>query len=202
MPKAISIPKYRLHKGSGQALVQIGGRRHYLGKYRTPQSEEKYGRIIAELTANPHHAPAIVERSAPGDPLTVVQVCAAYPDFAVGYYQREGKATGSMPRVKACRRVLRRLYGATSAIEFGPLKLQAIQRHLADKGKSRRYVNHLTQAIRRVFKAPVVALHFVRYGSAATTHRGPAGGSLPYPADRRGPERPGVDLPLSNPSGG
>jgi len=152
MPKAVPIPKYRLHKASGQSFVQIKGRRHYLGKYGTPQSEEKYGRVIAELTANPHHAPAVVERFVPGDPLTVVQICAAYLDFAAGYYQREGKPTGSMPRVKACLRVLRRLYGATSAIEFGPMKLQAIQRHLADKGKSRRYVNHLTQAIRRIFK--------------------------------------------------
>lgn len=27
--KTVKIPKYRLHKGSGQAFVQVKGRRHY-----------------------------------------------------------------------------------------------------------------------------------------------------------------------------
>ena len=35
-------PKYRLHKGSGQALVQINGERIYLGKYGAEESKEKY----------------------------------------------------------------------------------------------------------------------------------------------------------------
>ena len=42
------IPKYRLHKGSGQALVQINGERIYLGKHGSAESKEKYQRIIAE----------------------------------------------------------------------------------------------------------------------------------------------------------
>ena len=31
MPKT-NIPSYRLHKASGQAFVELGGRRFYLGK--------------------------------------------------------------------------------------------------------------------------------------------------------------------------
>jgi len=57
-----------------------------------------------------------------------------------------------MPRVIACLKALRSLYGRTPANDFGPLKLQAIQRHLVDQGKSRHYVNHLVQAIRRIFR--------------------------------------------------
>jgi len=30
---SLRVPKYRLHKASGQALVQIDGRRIYLGKH-------------------------------------------------------------------------------------------------------------------------------------------------------------------------
>ena len=37
---ARQIPKYRHHKGSGQALVQIDGRRIYLGKFDSPESRE------------------------------------------------------------------------------------------------------------------------------------------------------------------
>ena len=44
-------PKYRLHKGSGQALVQIEGQRMYLGRYGTQESKEKYRRLVAEFLA-------------------------------------------------------------------------------------------------------------------------------------------------------
>ena len=47
-----STPKYRLHKGSGQALVQIKGERVYLGRYDSPESKEKYRRLVAEFLAS------------------------------------------------------------------------------------------------------------------------------------------------------
>ena len=45
-------PKYRLHKGSGQALVQINGERIYLGKYGSEESKEKYKRLVAEYLSS------------------------------------------------------------------------------------------------------------------------------------------------------
>jgi hypothetical protein len=45
---SIRMPKYRLHKGSGQALLQINGHRIYLGKYGTAESKQKYRRIMAQ----------------------------------------------------------------------------------------------------------------------------------------------------------
>jgi hypothetical protein len=45
---AARIPNYRLHKSSGQALVQLNGQRIYLGKYQTDESREKYRRLLAE----------------------------------------------------------------------------------------------------------------------------------------------------------
>lgn len=45
------VPKYRLHKGSGQALVQVGGRRIYLGKFGSAKNEEKYRRAIVKVLA-------------------------------------------------------------------------------------------------------------------------------------------------------
>ncbi len=44
-------PKYRRHKGSGQALVQLNGKRIYLGKYGTAESREKYRKLVAEFLA-------------------------------------------------------------------------------------------------------------------------------------------------------
>jgi hypothetical protein len=36
-------------RGSGQALVEIDGRRLYLGRQNSGESREKYRRLIAEL---------------------------------------------------------------------------------------------------------------------------------------------------------
>jgi hypothetical protein len=45
-------PKYRLHRGSGQALVQLKGERIYLGKYNSEDSKEEYRRLVAEFLAS------------------------------------------------------------------------------------------------------------------------------------------------------
>lgn len=43
-----SVPKYRRHRASGQALVEINGRRHSLGPYGTNASKPEYERPITE----------------------------------------------------------------------------------------------------------------------------------------------------------
>jgi len=37
---SVRVPKYRHHKGSGQALVQINRERIYLGVYDSPESHD------------------------------------------------------------------------------------------------------------------------------------------------------------------
>ena len=46
------IPSYCRHKASGQAVVRIDGNDEYLGTYGTPESYEKYHRLIAERFPN------------------------------------------------------------------------------------------------------------------------------------------------------
>ena len=48
MPRK-SVPSYRLHKPSGQARTIIDGRHVYLGKYNSPESRQRYARLLAEL---------------------------------------------------------------------------------------------------------------------------------------------------------
>jgi hypothetical protein len=45
------VPGYRLHKASGQAVVTVRGKDHYLGKHGTAKSNAEYDRIIAEYLA-------------------------------------------------------------------------------------------------------------------------------------------------------
>ena len=44
--------KYQLHKATGQARVRINGHDIYLGKYRSPESEERYRQVIADWLKN------------------------------------------------------------------------------------------------------------------------------------------------------
>ena len=41
-------PSYRLHKARNCAVVTINGKNHYLGPYDSPESHEKYARLIAD----------------------------------------------------------------------------------------------------------------------------------------------------------
>ncbi len=52
MPRRSGIvPSYCHHKRSGRAVVRIDGHDHYLGPYDSPESHERYERLIAEWRA-------------------------------------------------------------------------------------------------------------------------------------------------------
>ena len=53
MPRLVSqTPKYRKHRASGQAIVELGGKVHYLGSYGTRASRLEYDRLVMEWLAN------------------------------------------------------------------------------------------------------------------------------------------------------
>jgi len=55
LPGRNYVPKYRLHKASGQAFVELSGKRIYCGKYGTPESKEKYDRLVEEWNRIPKY---------------------------------------------------------------------------------------------------------------------------------------------------
>jgi hypothetical protein len=73
------IPAYRLHKSSGQAVVTIRGKDHYLGLYGSGSSRAEYDRLIAEYLANQATGHATGED--PAD-LTIAELCSRYGDHA------------------------------------------------------------------------------------------------------------------------
>ncbi len=148
---SVSVPKYRHHKGSGQAFVQLNGRRHYLGKWDSPKSKEAYARFVAELAVSPAAIEVLVPAT-PASQFTVVELIAAYLKYARGYYQRNGQQTRSLDNIKLALRPVRSLYGQERVATFGPLSLLAIQETLAAEGSTRNYVNKRIGVIKRMFK--------------------------------------------------
>ncbi|MGD0901089.1 MAG: site-specific integrase [Thermoguttaceae bacterium] len=149
---AVSVPKYRRHKGTGQAFVQVRGKRHYLGRYGTPNSKERYARFVAELSSRPAISPVVT--AADQATITVVEVADAYHEFAKGYYRRkDGTPSGWLAHIRLMlTRHLSGLYGRTPAVEFGPRSFKAIRQTLIDAGHSRPYINKLMAIIPRAFK--------------------------------------------------
>jgi integrase len=150
---SIRIPKYRLHKGSGQALVQINRDRIYLGTYGSEESKEKYERLVSEWLSNGRQrvSPPTADPHAKAD-LTVNELILAYWHFAESYYSKEGKPTKELICMREAIRPLRRLYGHTKPSEFGPKALKAVRQYMIDEGLSRGVVNRRIGRIKRAFK--------------------------------------------------
>lgn len=146
MPESTRIPSYRLHKSSGQAVVTLGGRDHYLGKHSTPKSQREYNRLIAKWLVSGRALPADEAH------LTVIEVVARYWQFATGYYSKNGQPNTEAANIKVALRYLRRLYGHDSADAFGPRALKAVREAMVQDGHSRGHVNKQVARIRRLFR--------------------------------------------------
>ena len=123
MPRK-TTPKYRHHKARDCAVVTIHGRDHYLGTYDSPESWEKFHRLVAEHLADRREPPPTVAADAP---LTVTELIARYWRFAKGYYVKGGAPTSETDAIKIVLRIVRELYGSTAACEFSPKSLKAVR---------------------------------------------------------------------------
>lgn len=149
MPRYVEcVPKYRLHKASGQAVVTIAGHDHYLGPWKSRASRLEYDRRIGEWVAAGRPSRVV----SPANDLAIVELCRDYARFAEGYYVKDGQQTVQVYRVHRTMKALRLRYGATLAVEFGPLALRAFQEQLVAEGCSRPYVNSLVAVVKRCFK--------------------------------------------------
>jgi hypothetical protein len=115
MPKLKrKLPSYRLHKVSGQAVVTLNGRDHYLGPHGSPESYEEYKRLIGEWTAVNRLSPL---DSGDGTPrcndLRICELVAAYCEHAKGYYVKNGQPTGEYGNIQDAIRPLERLLRAS-----------------------------------------------------------------------------------------
>lgn len=150
MPRLIrATPSYRQHKASGQAMVTIAGRDHYLGPWKSKASKVEYDRLIGEWLAAGR--PSFDLESAGGS-LSVTELVAAYWTYAKGHYVKNGKQTSEVDGMKTALRFLRQQYGHTEANAFGPLGLKALQQQMIAAGHTRAYINQNIGRIRRVFK--------------------------------------------------
>ena len=165
MPKR-NIPNYRLHKASGQAVVELDGRTFYLGKHGSKASREEYERRIAEYLANGRQLPP-----------TCVNTGVSCQELAIYYLEWAEKHHIKQPKsFRHCKRAMSFLvehYGKISADEFSARSLLYLQDKIVNapnerngKPLTRKTVNRYIGLIKQAFK------HGAKYGfvSPSTHH--------------------------------
>ena len=156
-PKRRRVPKYRHYKPKDLAVVRIGGRDRYLGRYDSAQSWEKYHRLVAEWlrdlnTGGTVFPSATLTQSSDGNGPSIDQVILAYFEFAKSYYRKNGQLTGETENIRLALRPLRKLYGQTSASAFGVRDLELVRENMIQSGLARTVINARVGRIRRAFR--------------------------------------------------
>lgn len=141
---ATRIPKYRKHRGSGQAVVTINGRDYYLGVHGTTVSKRNYDQLIAEYLSTGHVCH--------NNGLTVTELISLYWKYVKSYYVKDGEPTTEVERMRIALRALRKLYGNIPAREFSPLKLKTVREQFVETGICRTSVNKQVERIRRMYR--------------------------------------------------
>lgn len=124
-----SLPKYRKHRGTGQAVVTLSSRDHYLGKHGTAASRREYDRLIGEWLASGRQS-----LLASHSELTIAELLSRYLGYAKTYYRKNGKPTSELAGIKSAMRILKWHYARTPAMEFGPLCLKAVRERMIEAG--------------------------------------------------------------------
>jgi integrase len=148
MPRLVSsVPKYRKHKQSGQAIVTLSGKDYLLGPYGTKASRLEYDRLVAEWLVRHRQPPATT-----GDGIAVKELAARYWTYAKVKYLRNGQPTPYRFKVKTAIKHLLRLYAGHFAEDFTPTQLKVVRQSMIDGGWSRKYVNQQVDVLVRMFK--------------------------------------------------
>lgn len=153
MPKlTVSVPKYRKHRASGQAIVTINGRDHYLGVHGSKASRIEYDRLIGQWVASLRDPLfGLPEERAAAQ--TVAQLINAFRKHCEKRYRhQDGTPTGAIETIKAVMKRLRKLYGDVAASDFRPLSFKHFIQTMIDEDLSRTYINMAISKVKQMFR--------------------------------------------------
>lgn len=155
----VRAPKYRHFKPRNQGVVRLDGKDIYLGPYNSPESLEKYHRLIAEWmsasrTPVLNQALDLTVPRTETEPriLSVNELLLAFWHHASVYYASKDGSPTELSCLKYSLRPVRDLYGMSPANEFGPKALKAVREWFIAKGICRDQINSHISRIRRAFR--------------------------------------------------
>jgi integrase len=141
-----SLPKYRKHRASGQAFVELNARRHYLGPHGTKASKLEYDRLITEWLSSGRSSSFGISKHV----ITITELAVDYVEYVRAYY---GTGPNSeLHRVIRVLRPVRELYGRSPAAEFGVLQFEAVRQKFLDEKLARSFINACMRRVARMFR--------------------------------------------------
>lgn len=143
---AVRIPKLRRHKPSGRALVELGGKVIYVGKWGTKASEERYRQEVAAWLAAGAPRRRIEPRR--DEVLRIETLVAGYWT----HLQASGVSAAVQEEARLSLRPLDRLFGRELAESFGPKRLRSVRATMIEDGLSRSSVNRRVRRIVAAFR--------------------------------------------------
>jgi len=145
-----SNPKYRRHKASGRAFVELDGKRFYLGAFGSPESKAKYNQLVGEYLLADRSVPASLAQNL--TQVSITELCLDYVRRARVYYQKAGEPTAEYALVKTVLKRFRAECGHLLAADFGPLRFKGFRQGLINSGLSRVTINHYLRHILALFR--------------------------------------------------
>jgi integrase len=151
----IRLPKLDRHVGSGQARVRIAGKTYYCGKYGSPESEEKYRRLISEYVST--GKPPV--RQTEVESLTINEAIAKFRREHVEVaYRKNGEITSEVSLFQSALMIVSDLFGSESVDDFTPKCLRTCRDVMirtpekGGKGWTRQSANAQTRRIKQAWK--------------------------------------------------
>ncbi len=143
-----SAPSYRLHKRSGQAIVTIRGKMHYLGKFDSEESHQAYKRLLLEKWSGPGEDPKPETEPVEG-PVTISHLAI---EFGKAAKKKYGEKPEWNNQIRPVLKIIRATYGDLEAAEFGPARFEAYRQDLVRQGLSRAVVKRKSNYVLRMFQ--------------------------------------------------
>ena len=141
------VPKLCRH-ASGQAVVRLGGKDHYVGRFGTPAAQAQYDALIAEWLSRGRTLP-VAENSE----LSINELVLAYwRQHVEPHYRKDGRPTSEVSCIGGALGFLQDAYGLTAVSAFGPLRLKSVRQKMIEGGMSRRVVNRYVGKVRACFR--------------------------------------------------
>lgn len=154
MPRTSQPPAYRLHKRSGQAIVTIQGKDHYLGPHGSAQSKDAYARLLAKSAAqeaSTRNSPVLVPPE--HKHISLLVMLAAFWLHAEKYYvDRDGRPNTEQLNYRTLLTPLRQFAGELQVADFGPRRLRQFRDTLIDEKLARLTINSTINRVRAIFK--------------------------------------------------
>ena len=157
MPKRTGKP--RLHKNSGRAVIELGGKRIFLkAAYGTKEAQQEYNRLYGQWIANDRKPPPSKDSEVPG--VTCGELAVRYLDWAKNYHiPKEGEPAAEYDHCRRAIGFLIKHFRDLPAAKFTALSLEFLQEKLEEhpakneEGRySRQIIRKYINVIRDVFK--------------------------------------------------